>query len=81
VRLRVGVVAQEARPVDQTRIWISSFASDTSWVGSGLVAGARNTAPEVTSNCEPWHWHMSVVPVSSPDESGHASCGQRSSKA
>ena len=31
-----------------------------------MTAGPRSTAPEVTSNCEPWHWHMIVVPVSRP---------------
>ena len=41
----------------------------------------RRTAPEVMSYLEPWHWHIKVVPVSSPDESGQPSCLHRSSKA
>ena len=51
------------------------------WCASASVAGPRSTAPVVTSNREPWHWHMMVVPVSSPADSGQASCVQRSSKA
>jgi hypothetical protein len=27
------------------------------------VAGPLTTAPLVMSNRDPWHWHMTVVPV------------------
>ena len=37
---------------------------------SASVAGPLITAPVVMSNREPWHWHMIVVPVSKPPESG-----------
>jgi len=48
-----------------------------------LVAGPLITAPVDMSNREPWHWHMIVVPVSRPPESGQASSVQvqRSSNA
>ena len=57
--------------------------SCTSYWFKGSVAGPLITAPVVMSNREPWHWHMSVVPVSSPPESGHGASphGQRSSNA
>ena len=58
-------------------------ATCTSYTPSGRDAGPRTTAPVVTSNSEPWHWHMIVVPVSSPPDSGHelATQVQRSSNA
>jgi hypothetical protein len=36
------------------------------------AAGPLTTAPVVTSNSEPWHWHVIVVPASNPPDSGHA---------
>src|SRR5216684_7978197 len=45
--------------------------SCTSYTLSASVAGPLITAPVVMSNREPWHWHMIVVPVSRPPESGH----------
>ena len=42
----------------------------TAYTLSGRDAGPLTTAPVVTSNSEPWHWHMIVVPVSSPPERG-----------
>jgi len=42
-----------------------------SYTLSGRDAGPLTTAPVVMSNSEPWHWHMIVVPVSRPPESGH----------
>ena len=55
----------------------------TSYTLSGSVAGPLITAPVVTSNREPWHWHISVVPVSRPPDSGHDRSAQvqRSSNA
>ena len=44
----------------------------TSYTLSGRAAGPLTTPPVVTSNSEPWHWHMIVVPVSSPPDRGHA---------
>jgi hypothetical protein len=46
--------------------------SCTPYTLSASVAGPLITAPVVMSNREPWHWHMIVVPVSGPPESGHA---------
>ena len=45
--------------------------------------GVSAAAPVAMSNREPWHWHMSVVPASSPPDSGHAWSAQvqRSSNA
>jgi hypothetical protein len=51
-------------------------ATCTSYTLSGRAAGPRTTAPVVTSNSEPWHWHMIMVPVSKPPESGTS--GRRS---
>ena len=50
---------------------------------SASVAGPSMTAPVVMSNREPWHWHMSVMPVRRPPDSGHARSAQvqRSSNA
>jgi pimeloyl-ACP methyl ester carboxylesterase len=47
--------------------------SCTSRTLSAWVAGPLITAPVAMSNREPWHWHMIVVPVSKPPESGHRS--------
>ena len=44
--------------------------SCTSYILSACVAGPLITEPVVMSKREPWHWHMIVVPVSSPAESG-----------
>jgi hypothetical protein len=41
-------------------------ATCTSYTLSGRGAGPLITAPVLTSNSEPWHWHMIVVPVSNP---------------
>ena len=50
---------------------------------SASVAGPLTTAPLMMSKREPWHWHMSVVPVSRPPDSGQARSAQvqRSSNA
>ena len=47
-------------------------------LGTGSAAGPLSTSPVVTSNCEPWHEHVTVVPSSSPLAREHPACVHRS---
>ena len=53
------------------RIRMPPSATCTSYTLSGRAAGPWITAPVVTSNSEPWHWHVITVLVSSPPDRGH----------
>src|SRR5207245_3786425 len=65
-----------------TSICRASPSTRVRYALTGTVAGGASTLPVRTSNSEPWHVHVSVVPANSPSSaSEHCSCVHASSNA